>query len=140
MLLLSVRIIMPGTRIPHIVCALLILGSAYSAVGQESEKKVSARQVPSVIIKNFKSAYPNAKILGYASEKEDGKQYYEIESRDGTLHRDVLYNPDGSVAEVEETVAPNDLPASVQESFKKEHRRAVITLAEKTTAGDKVTY
>ena len=118
----------------------IVTGSVCWVAGQEQEKKVTAAQVPSIIITNFKSAYPHALILGYSSEKEDGKQYYEIESRDGTLHRDVLYNPDGSVAEIEETIATNDLPAAIQESFRRQHPRGVITLAEKTTAGDKVTY
>jgi hypothetical protein len=110
------------------------------ATAQEQEKKIGANEVPSIIITNFKAAYPNATIRGYASEKENGKQYYEVESREGTTLRDVLYNPDGTVAEVEESIDASDLPASVQETFRKQHPRAVITLAEKTTVGDKVTY
>jgi hypothetical protein len=110
------------------------------ATAQEQEKKIGANEVPSIIIINFKAAYPNATIRGYASEKENGKQYYEVESREGTTLRDVLYNPDGTVAEVEESIDASDLPASVQETFRKQHPRAVITLAEKTTVGDKVTY
>jgi uncharacterized membrane protein YkoI len=110
------------------------------ATAQEQEKKISAGQVPAIIISNFKTAYPNAIIQGYASEKENGKQYYEIESRDGTLHRDVLYNPDGTVAEIEEPIAVNQLPTAVQETFHRQHPRGVITLAEKTMVGDKVTY
>jgi len=113
---------------------------ALCAIAQEQEKKIGANEVPSIIIANFKAAYPNASIRGYASEKENGKQYYEIESREGATRRDVLYNPDGSVAEVEESIDASDLPASVQETLHKHHPRAVITLAEKTTVGDKVTY
>ena len=113
---------------------------ALGATAQEQEKKIGANEVPLIIITNFKAAYPNATIHGYASEKENGKQYYEIESREGTTLRDVLYNPDGTIAEVEESIDASDLPASVQETFRQQHPRAVITLAEKTTVGDKVTY
>ena len=96
------------------------------------------------MIAAFKSAYPNATIKGYAREKEKGKVFYEIESKEGDTGRDVLYHPDGSVAEIEETVAASDLPASAQEVIHSKYPGAVVTKAEKTTEktaqGDKVGY
>ena len=109
-----------------------------SATAQE--KKITAKQVPAAVIAAFKSSYPNATIRGYAEEKEDGKTFYEVESLEGTMHRDVLYNPDGTVAEVEESIAASDLPADAQQAIKQKYPRAVITLAEKTTVGDTIGY
>lgn len=109
-----------------------------SAAGQE--KKITAKQVPAAVMTAFKTAYPNATIRGYAREKEDGKVFYEIESREGTTSRDILYHPDGAVAEIEESIAPADLPADAQEAIRKQYPKALITLAEKTTVGDKVGY
>jgi uncharacterized membrane protein YkoI len=111
---------------------------AVSVVAQE--KKITARDVPAGVMSAFKTAYSNATIRGYAREKENGKVFYEIESREGTTTRDVLFNPDGTVAEVEESVAASDLPAEVQQAFKEKYPKAVISRAEKTTAGDKVSY
>jgi uncharacterized membrane protein YkoI len=111
---------------------------AIAAVAQE--KKITAKDVPAAVISAFKTAYPNATIRGYAREKENGKVFYEIESREGTTTRDVLYNPDGTVAEIEESLAASDLPAAVQQAFKAKYPKAVIAKAEKTTAGDKVSY
>ena len=71
---------------------------------------------------------------------ENGKPYYEIESQERTTRRDVLYNPDGTVAEVEESIDPNTLPQAALQAIKQKYPRAVITLAEKTTTSDKVTY
>lgn len=110
----------------------------FSAVAQE--KKITASQVPAAVISAFKSSYPNATIRGYAQEKENGKVFYEIESREGTTRRDVLYNADGTVAEVEESIPATDLPADAQQAIKQKYPRAVIVLAEKTTAGDTVGY
>jgi uncharacterized membrane protein YkoI len=118
--------------------ALAVSLLAISAVAQE--KKITAKDVPAAVISAFKTAYPNATIRGYAREKENGKVFYEIESREGTTTRDVLYNPDGTVAEIEESLAASDLPAAVQQAFKAKYPKAVITKAEKTTAGDKVSY
>jgi len=111
---------------------------AIAAVAQE--KKITGKDVPAAVISAFKTAYPNATIRGYAREKENGKVFYEIESREGTTTRDVLYNPDGTVAEIEESIAATDLPAEVQQAMKEKFTKAAITKAERTTAGDKVSY
>src|SRR6266436_4640881 len=119
-----------------IMTAVLLL--AFSAVAQE--KKITAKDVPAAVMSAFKTAYPNATIRGYAREKEKGKVFYEIESREGTTTRDVLYNPDGTVAEIEESLAASDLPAEVQQAMKEKYPKAAITKAESTTAGDKLSY
>src|SRR5205823_2365820 len=129
---------MKMNRIVMSVFAVSVLG--LSAMAQEKEKKITAKEVPAVVIENFKRAYPKAIIRGYASEMENGKQYYEIESQERTTRRDVLYNPDGIVAEVEESIDPNSLPTAALQAIKQKYPRAVITLAERTTVGDKVTY
>jgi len=125
-------------RIVLAVFAISLLG--LTAIAQEKEKKITAKEVPALVIENFNRAYPKAIIRGYASEMEGGKQYYEIESREGTTRRDVLYNPDGTVAEIEESIDPNKLPSAALQAIKQKYPRAVITLAERTTVGDKVTY
>lgn len=124
------------TRLILVATAVSLL--SISAAAQE--KKITAQQVPAAVIAAFKSSYPNATIRGYAQEKENGKVFYEIESREGTTQRDVLYNADGTVAEVEESISASDLPADAQRAIKQKYPRAVITLAEKTTAGDTVGY
>ena len=109
-----------------------------SAVAQEA--KISQKDVPPAVIAAFKSAYPNATIRGYAREKENGKVFYEIESKENNMTRDVLYNPDGTVAEIEEGIAPSDLPAAAQQAIHSQYPNAVVTIAEKVTRGDKVSY
>ena len=114
--------------------------SMLSLSAATQEQKVAARDVPTAVINAFKAAYPNATIRGYAKEKENGKLYYEIESLDGTTARDLLYNTDGTVAETEETIAASDLPVAAQQALQKQYPKAVVSKAEKTTAGQKVTY
>jgi hypothetical protein len=124
------------SRSAMIGLTVLLLGLTAEA----QEKKITAKDVPAAVMTAFKNGYPNATIRGYAREKENGKVFYEIESREGTMTRDVLYNPDGNIAEVEESLATTDLPSEVQEAVRKQHPKAVITRAEKTTVGDKITY
>jgi hypothetical protein len=129
-----------------LTCAFARFGLVVFAIGMffvsavAQEKKITAKQVPAAVMAAFKSSYPNATVRGYAEEKEDGKVFYEVESVEGTTHRDVLYNPDGTVAEVEESIAATDLPPDALQAIKQKYPRAVIVLAEKTTAGDTVGY
>jgi uncharacterized membrane protein YkoI len=123
-------------RAALITVGLLLLSLSASA----QESKVNEKDMPQPVLAAFKSAYPNATVRGYAKEKEKGKVFYEIESTDGATMRDISYHPDGTVAEVEETVAATDLPAAAQKVIQTKYPRAVVTKAEKTTAGDKVSY
>ena len=113
---------------------------AISVSASAQEAQVKEKDVPTAVKAAFKAAYPNATIRGYAREKENGKTFFEIESKEGDKTRDVLYNPDGTVAEIEESVAATELPAAAQEAIHAKYPRAVITKAEKVTVGSKVGY
>ena len=72
----------------------------------------SAAKLPAPILAAFKQAYPNATIKAATKEMENGKIEWEVESIDNGLARDLVYNPDGTVVEMEEQVAPASLPAA----------------------------
>ena len=110
----------------------------FSAVAQDV--KLKKKQVPRAVIAAFESAYPQATIRGYAREKENGKVYYEVESVEGQTTRDVLYNADGTVAEIEESIAAGDLPADALKALRANYPGAVVTKAEKITRGDITEY
>lgn len=112
--------------------------ASLSAVAQES--KVKETDVPAPVLAAFKSAYPNATVRGYAKEKEKGKLFYEIESKDGATMRDLLYNPDGTVAEIEETIAATELPSEAQQLIKSKYPKGVVSRAEKVTEGNRIKY
>ncbi len=127
-------------RLIRTLARVAVAVALFSIPAVAQEKKITAKDVPAAVITAFKNSYPNATIRGYAREKEHGKVFYEIESREGTMSRDVLYNADGTVAEIEESMAATDLPADARQAIKQKYPKAVIRLAEKTTAGDKITY
>ena len=118
--------------------AIGLLLASVSALAQES--KIKEKDVPPAVVAAFKSAYPNATVRGYAKETEKGKTFYEIESKDGATMRDLLYNPDGTVAEIEETIAATDLPAEAQQIIKAKYPIGVVSRAEKVTGGNTIKY
>jgi hypothetical protein len=99
-----------------------------------------AAQLPAPILAAFKRSYPNATIKNAAKETEDGKTVWEVESLDNNLARDLVYNPDGTVVEVEEEVAVAAVPPVVADAVKSKYPKATVTKAEKKTAGKVVTY
>ncbi|MGE5430022.1 MAG: PepSY-like domain-containing protein [Syntrophomonadaceae bacterium] len=115
-----------------LMAAAIILAFSFCSYAQ-SKKNDAKKNVPQVVLDSFKKAYPNAVIKGSGKEVEEGKTFYEIESVDGKVKRDLLYLPDGKVAEVEEKISNNDLPASVIASVKKESPKGKITTAERVT-------
>ncbi len=107
---------------------------------QEKEKKITKKEVPPAVLSAFQKSYPKATIKGIAEERKDGKIYYEIESLDGKTSRDLLYQADGSVAEIEEGMAFADLPEAIKTTVNSKYPKAKITEVEKVLKGTDVSY
>jgi hypothetical protein len=118
-------------RFLMIVCALTLILSGI-AVAQDKPKTgtVDLKILPPAVLQAFKTAYPNAVITGAGKETEKGVTLYEVESVDGKLNRDLLYTADGKATEIEESIAPENLPAPVKQTLAKEYPGAKILKAE----------
>lgn len=119
-----------------VFCAVLL----YPAAGSAGEKKITRKEVPAAILSAFEKAYPKAAIRGFSREEEEGKTLYEVESLEGKTTRDILYAADGKIAEIEEGIAVNDLPAAVRETVSKEYPKGKVVKAEKVTHESVVEY
>lgn len=108
--------------------------------GNAQDKKITKKDVPAAVLKTFESAYPKAKVNNYATEVEKGETFYELETVEGKIKRDLLYKADGTVVEIEESVAPDKLPDAVKKTLNAEFAKAKIEKSEKTTRGNEVTY
>ncbi len=121
-----------------IISLVFILLSTGSLSAQE--KKIDKNDLPKAVLNTFQKKYPDAVIKGTSIEKENGKTYYEIESIDGSRRRDLLYTKSGKVAEIEETLASNDIPDFVKSSVMKKYPNCEINKAEKITSGKRISY
>lgn len=118
-----------------LVLALLVAGGSSFAAPQKTKK-----EVPAAIKAAFEKAYPKAVIKNISKEKQGGKTYYEVESIDGKTRRDFLYNEDGTVYEIEESMAVASLPEAVKAGVAKEFPKGKILTAEKVTRGETTEY
>lgn len=108
--------------------------SATLAVAQE--KKAKGKVVlPESVLSAFHTAYPHAVIKGTSKETEKGVTYYEVESVDGKMKRDLLYTADGKAVEVEEAMVPGALPPAVLQALAKAYPGYKILNAEDIAKG-----
>lgn len=129
-------------RIKPAVAALIVfvvIASVHVAFSQ-SKKHFTVKDVPSAVTTAFKNMYPHAVIKGAGKEKENGETMYEIESMDGKIRRDVLFKSDGTVYEVETTIASSSLPGPVKNSIKKSFPKYSIQRAELTAHSSDSSY
>jgi hypothetical protein len=118
----------------------LTLAGAAAAQDKPKDKPVDLKILPPAVLKAFQAAYPKAIIRGASKEIENGVTQYEVESVDGTLNRDLLYLADGKVVEIEETTAPENLPAPVKQTLARDYAGAKVLKAEILTKGTTKAY
>lgn len=102
------------------------------------DKKITHDQLPAAVQHAMDAETQGSTIKGYATEVENGKRSYEAETIKNGHTRDVSFNPNGSLAEVEEEVPFDQLPASVQQSLKSKAGGAQIRKVESLTKHDKL--
>jgi len=108
---------------------LLTIAATSNLFGQET--KIKESDLPSAVIKAFHTEYPSAKIVGTAKEVEKGVTYFEIESKDGKVGRDLLYTKAGKVAEIEEALTAKSIPSFVKKSIEKKFKKVEYKRGEK---------
>jgi hypothetical protein len=99
------------------------------------DKKITKKDVPAAVLKAFESAYPKAKVNNYATEVENGVTFYELETSEGKVKRDLLYKADGTLQELEEILTPAMVPDGIAKAVKAEFPKGKIVSGEKTTQG-----
>jgi uncharacterized membrane protein YkoI len=120
-----------SSRLMMILLALaLILSGIAAAQDKPKTGAVDLKILPPAVLKAFQAAYPKAVIKAASKETENGLTLYEVESVDGQINRDLLYTADGKATEIEETVAPENLPAPVKQTLAKEYPGAKVLKAE----------
>ena len=86
-------------------------------VASGQEKKIKRSDLPPAVEKAMAEVSKGAAIKGFSKETENGKTTYEVEMVVNGHSRDVEMEPNGTVAEVEEEVALDSLPAEVKEGL-----------------------
>jgi len=127
-------------RVLFVMVSLFCMVIIWSGINNAGEQKFSKKKIPAAVLSAFQSKYPNAKIKGQSVETEKGIKYYEIESVDGKINRNLLYTSDGKIKEIEESMDIKTLPAELKSTLDKEFPKGKILTAEKVTSDTVITY
>ncbi|TRZ87878.1 hypothetical protein D4R89_09020 [bacterium] len=109
-------------------------------VAEIKSAAVDLKILPPAVLSAFHAAYPDAVIKGTSKETEKGATYYEVESVDGKMNRDLLYTADGKAVEVEEAIVPGVLPSAVLHALAKAYPGYKILKAEDLVKGGQKYY
>jgi uncharacterized membrane protein YkoI len=127
-------------RNPTLACGGLMFLLLQPTAALAQEQTVPCNTVPQAVRAAFARAYPKATIRACAKEIEQGRTTYEIASKEGDVGRDVLYQPDGSLIVVEETITINEIPEPVHQAVRAKFPGGSIVRSEKLLRDGTVLY
>ena len=97
-----------------LVVRLGVLSLAMTLLVSAQERKIKKADLPPAVAKTVASQSQGATVRSFSEETEKGKTYYEVAMRVNGHSKDILMDTDGGIVEVEEDVAIDSLPTSVQ--------------------------
>lgn len=116
----------------------MVLVTLFIALGQANAngKEISKQQVPKKVLEAFEKAYPNAKEVEFEEEMIDGKAVFEVEYKENGREYEILYDSDGMILQIEETLDVMALPEPIVQAISKAYPKATIEDAEKVMKPD----
>ncbi len=104
------------------------------------EKKIPKSKLPAAVLQTFQQHFPTAVIKNQTVETTDGKSIYEIESIDSSRSRDVTFQADGTIVEVEQSLSENEIPQQVRDSLHAKYPNGTVQRVESSARGSHVEY
>jgi hypothetical protein len=108
------------------------------ALALTQERKIKRSDLPAAVEKTVAVKSQGATIRGYSEERENGKTYYEAELMVSGHSKDLLIEGNGTIAEVEEQIAFDTLPAAVRDGLLAKAGKGKLLKVESITKHDKL--
>jgi hypothetical protein len=121
-----------------IAVAAVLSFSATAALTQEQEKKIQRSDLPPAVEKTVAAQTQGATIRGFSQEQENGQTMYEAELSVKGHSKDILIDSTGAIAEVEEQVSLDSLPAPVKDGLQAKAGKGKLLKVESITKHDKL--
>jgi uncharacterized membrane protein YkoI len=120
--------------------AVVLLGAscAIAQAKQETESKVTMKDLPAPVQAKVKELSKGAVMRGLSKEVENGQTFYEVELRVNGHNRDALIDPAGKVVEIEEQAPLASLPPDVKNAIVRKAGKGRIMLVESISKGNSV--
>lgn len=106
------------------VFATLSLAVSVVAASAPQRPAGNGRTVPANVMAALTTKFPQAKIDKWSKEKEEGKEVYDIEFRQGDRKFEADIFADGTIHNWEQQVAASDLPQPVVQTVSRQFPKA----------------
>jgi hypothetical protein len=117
-------------RLANACLAVALVAMVNASIAEERVKK---SDLPAVVQKAADAQSADATVLGYTKDKEHGRVEYKVQLMVGGHTKDVTIDPQGTVLEVEEQVAADELPANVFHGLSAQASKGKIAKVESLT-------
>jgi uncharacterized membrane protein YkoI len=114
-----------------------VISFAFIAMAQETPVKLA--NLPPAVRAAVEQQRQGGTLRGLSRETENGKTYYEAELTVNGHNKDVLFDAQGNVVEIEETVDLASVPPPVRQTLERESAaKGAITRVETLTKNGKL--
>ncbi len=120
-----------------VLAAMALLATLGVVGARASETKIKKQDLPAPVQKAMAVEVQGATVKGFAKEIEDGQTFYEVETMKNGHSRDLLFDPEGNLVEVEEDVSIDTLPAEVKSALSTQGK---LLRVESVTKGKSMVY
>lgn len=111
------------------------------AAGLVATPAFAAPSCPTAVTDAIGKAFPKSKVESCKAEKEHGHDQFEVRvTKADSTKAEVDVAPDGKILQVEEKIAPAELPDAVKKAFATKYPKAKAERVEKQTAGSETSY
>ena len=121
---------------PRAVLSGLLVASGLSV----ADAKMSFSDLPGRVQTAAKEQLHSAQIVGASSEKEDGRTTYEVETMLNGKSRNLSFDGEGRLLEVEQQIDLDSIPAAAKAALERRSAGGSIRNVESVTAGGSVSY
>jgi uncharacterized membrane protein YkoI len=123
-------------KIQSLSLAGIVIGLLLSSL-VAAEKKIQAKDLPPAVQKAVQAEVRGGTIKGYAREVDNGKTMFEVETMRNGHSRDLLFDANGTLVQVEEAMSFESVPGAVKSALESRGR---VLKVEQVTRGSSVTY
>jgi len=119
----------------------LLLAAACPGLAEKMVVMIGQADLPAAVQSALAKDKPaNAVFRGFERETIDGKTFYEVQMTVDGKGREILYRPDGSIAEVEQQPTIDEIPAPARDAIRKAVGQGSLRKVDIITRGKRTLY
>ena len=104
------------------------------------EEKVALDKVPKPVLDAFKKKFPETKLTGATTEKEDGKTIFELQFTYKDHKYEAELMPDGTWIAIDKKIDAKELPKAVAKTLEDKYPKSKYDVIEEVSKNDKIAH